>query len=89
MKAVALVPLTPAGPLDLPPAARLYAAFLAGRSPQTLRAYRADLSDFARFAGGSGPEDAAPLLLSGGPGRRTSSRSSGSAGTSACPCRRQ
>src|SRR5436190_18074487 len=57
-----------AGALDLPPAARLFAAFLAGRSPQTLRAYRADLADFARFAGGEGPEDAAGLLLARGQG---------------------
>jgi integrase/recombinase XerC len=65
----ALVPVCPApGPLDASPAARLAAAFLAGRSPHTLRAYRRDLEDLARFAGGTSAEDAGRLLLAGGQG---------------------
>jgi hypothetical protein len=65
----ALVPLPRAGPLEpLSAAARLAAAFLAGRSPHTLRAYRRDLEDFARFAGGASAEDAGRLLLAGGQG---------------------
>jgi integrase/recombinase XerC len=66
----ALAPVRPAaGALAPRPAAqRLYAAFLAGRSPPTLRAYRRDLADFAAFAGGGGPADAAGLLLARGQG---------------------
>jgi integrase/recombinase XerC len=67
----ALAPLPPqAGALDLltTPAARLCAAFLAGRSKATWRAYRQDLADFAGFAGGAGPEDVAALLLARGQG---------------------
>jgi integrase/recombinase XerC len=64
-----LVPVRPApGPLDAAPAARLAAAFFAGRSPHTLRAYQRDLEDFARFAGGATAEDAGRLLLAGGQG---------------------
>jgi site-specific recombinase XerD len=33
---------------------RLIAAFLAGRAPQTLRAYRCDLTDFAAFSSAGG-----------------------------------
>ena len=43
-------------------------AFLAGRSPRTLEAYRADLLDFARFLGVEGAEEASRVLLSGGRG---------------------
>ena len=46
----------------------LVQAFLAGRSPRTLCAYRDDLAQFAAFAGASSPEEAAARLLSGGPG---------------------
>ena len=35
--------------------ARLHAAFLAGRSPHTLRAYGADLEAFALISGSRGP----------------------------------
>src|SRR5438046_165944 len=49
-------------------AQRLLTAFLAGRSPQTLRAYRADLADFAAFAGAGTGAEAAGLLLAAGPG---------------------
>jgi integrase/recombinase XerC len=45
------------------------AAFLAGRSPQTLRAYRADLTDFAAFSNVAGIAEAASQLLAGGHGR--------------------
>jgi integrase/recombinase XerC len=41
-------------------------AFLSGRSERTLRAYRADLSDFARFAGVEDDADAAAARLMGG-----------------------
>src|SRR3954453_14446022 len=65
----ALVPVPRAPPPDLlGPAARLAAAFFAGRSPHTLRAYRRDLEDFARFAGGASAEAAGRLLLAGGQG---------------------
>src|ERR1051326_5106142 len=52
----------------LSPAQRLLAAFLAGRSPQTLRAYRADLVAFATFVGAATPAEAAQRLLTGGAG---------------------
>lgn len=51
----ALTPVN-AGPADDLPAvgaSDLAAAWLAGRRPTTLRAYRADLADFARFLGAS------------------------------------
>lgn len=49
-------------------AERLIAAFLAGRSPQTLRAYQGDLADFAAFAGASDVAGAATALLTAGHG---------------------
>lgn len=51
-------------------ARRLVAAFLAGRSPATLRAYNADLAHFAAHLGVPTAEDAAEELLSraAGPG---------------------
>jgi integrase/recombinase XerC len=51
-----------------PPAARLVAAFLAGRSPRTLLAYRRDLEDFARWCGAPSAEASCARLLSGGHG---------------------
>ena len=46
-----IAPTLPVIPFPPPDAAdRLVAAFLAGRSPQTLRAYRTDLADFAGFS---------------------------------------
>lgn len=42
---------------------RLVGAFLAGRSPRTMAAYREDLEAFARFAGVATVEDAARNLL--------------------------
>src|SRR5260370_25682640 len=57
----------PAAPFDAADAAdRLVAALVAGRSPQTLRAYRTDLADFAACTGaGAIAEAAAPLLARG------------------------
>jgi integrase/recombinase XerC len=60
------VPLLPSHPAGA--AERLVAAFLTGRSPQTLRAYRTDLEDFAAFCGAGSIAAAAAGLLSGGPG---------------------
>jgi Site-specific recombinase XerD len=56
-----LLPLVAAGP-------SLVEAFLAGRGPQTLRAYRTDLEQFAAYLGAPTPEAAVARLLSGGPG---------------------
>ena len=47
----------------------LLRSFLAGRTPHTLRAYRADLEDFARWLGAPDLDTAAHRLLSDGPGR--------------------
>lgn len=46
-------------------------AWLAGRNPNTLRGYRFDLTDFARFLKIKGPDPAAAIetLLSAGPGQ--------------------
>src|SRR5262249_19208077 len=65
-----LVPYTPpAGGLDpRGAAARLVEAFLAGRSPQTLRAYRKDLEDFAGFLGVATVEAIPGALLGAGQG---------------------
>src|SRR5262245_39991224 len=49
-------------------AQRLVAAFLAGRSPQTLRAYRKDLEDFAGFLGVATVEAIPGALLGAGQG---------------------
>src|SRR5262245_50508843 len=42
---------------------RLYAAFLAGRSPHTLRAYRQDLAAFASYLGEAQPGVALSRLV--------------------------
>lgn len=47
----------------------LLAAFLAGRKPTTLRAYRKDLDDFATFLGLGDAPAAVEALVSGSPGR--------------------
>src|SRR4051794_116949 len=68
---ITMPPPTPplGGPLaELPPHERLLRAFLSGRSPRTLRAYAADLADFARWAGALDATEAARLLLAAGPG---------------------
>jgi site-specific recombinase XerD len=48
---------------SIPDCARLLDAFLAGRSPRTLAAYRADLEDFRCYKGTSTAADAAWRLL--------------------------
>src|SRR5262249_55751698 len=50
------------------PAARLVGAFLSGRSPQTLRAYRKDLEDLAAFLGVASASAIPGTLLGGGQG---------------------
>jgi integrase/recombinase XerC len=47
----------------------LLAAFLAGRKPTTLRAYRKDLGDFAAFLGVPGAAEAVALLVVGSAGQ--------------------
>ena len=47
----------------------LVAAFLSGRKPTTIDAYRRDLSDFARFLGAPDPGRAVELLISGSAGQ--------------------
>jgi integrase/recombinase XerC len=46
----------------------LLGAFLAGRKPTTLRAYRKDLTDFAAFLGVPGPGAAVEFLVTGSAG---------------------
>ncbi|MBM4072842.1 MAG: integrase [Planctomycetes bacterium] len=57
-----------AGELALSPAQRLLDAFLSGRSPQTIRAYRQDLEDFRAFMQAETVEAAVRPMLAGGPG---------------------
>jgi integrase/recombinase XerC len=59
---VAGAPPGPPAPVESP-AARLLAAFLSGRSPQTLKAYAADLADFAAWAGAGSAAEACGQLL--------------------------
>ncbi len=67
-----LQPSDPSIPLTIhakPPGVDdLVAAFLAGRSPNTLAAYRRDLADFATFANVPNIDAAAGALLGGGHG---------------------
>jgi integrase/recombinase XerC len=61
----------PVSPSTLDPssaAARLLAAFLAGRKEETIKAYRADLEDFQAFVGASTLDQAAGLLMARGLG---------------------
>jgi len=51
----------------VPPAA-LLKAFLSGRSPRTLKAYRQDIADFQAFTKTNSAEDAARILLAHGHG---------------------
>lgn len=67
MERPALVPFSSGLPAS-PSSPRLLEAFLAGRNPRTLAAYRQDLGDFQSFAGAATPEEAAGLLLSRGHG---------------------
>ena len=68
--------LRPAGRTQLPatvgPGERLYREFLAGRSPNTLNAYRQDLAAFAAFQGARGQERrwSALIALSGRRGQQ-------------------
>jgi integrase/recombinase XerC len=65
-----LVPLEPAGP-QLPATATVadvLDAWLAGRNPRTLRAYRFDLEDFARSVHAPSPSAAVDALLAGSAG---------------------
>jgi len=66
-KTTALV-LAPSSLLASPLAARLVEAFLAGRSPRTVEAYRADLEGFRAFVGAADLDEAARLLLGRGHG---------------------
>lgn len=69
---------SPATPAPIPPsataadpdarAAALITAFLSGRNPRTLRAYRQDLDDFRAFVRSETAEAAAGVLLSRGQG---------------------
>src|SRR5262249_4961022 len=71
-----LVPCSPPAGSGLDPrgaAARLVEAFLAGRSPQTLRAYRKDLEDFAAFLGVPSVEAIPGALLGGAQGSASES----------------
>lgn len=52
----------------IPDTATLVDAFLAGKSPRTIAAYRQDLGDFARFLGAATVDDAARILLGNGQG---------------------
>jgi integrase/recombinase XerC len=48
--------------------ADVLAAWLSGRSPRTVQAYRFDVSDFARYINAPDPAAAVEALVSGGPG---------------------
>jgi integrase/recombinase XerC len=68
-KFYAPVPVSPAATPDPSvSAARLVAAFLAGRKPETIKAYRADLEDFQAFVQSPTLDQAASLLLARGQG---------------------
>ena len=60
--------LTRAGGTFVRPEADLVDAWLAGRTPRTLDAYRADLADFARFTGAPSVGVAAERLVAAGHG---------------------
>jgi integrase/recombinase XerC len=62
------VPLAPAGIDPSSAAARLLAAFLSGRKPETIKAYRQDLEDFQAFVGVATLDQAAAQLLGRGQG---------------------
>ena len=64
----ALVPVSPAVALPTRTASRLVAAFLEGRNPRTLDAYRRDLEDFRAFLNVPTSNDAARVLLASGQG---------------------
>lgn len=60
--------LAESGDLALSSAQRLLDAFLSGRSPQTIRAYRQDLKDFREFMQADSVEVAIRPMLAGEPG---------------------
>ena len=62
-----LVPLSRPELPAPPSSADVVAEWLRGRSPRTLRAYRFDLNDFARYCGLSDPIAAADVLMAAGP----------------------
>lgn len=64
----ALVPVSPAPAPSTRTASRLVAAFLEGRNPRTLDAYRRDLEDFRAFLNVPTSNDAARVLLASGQG---------------------
>lgn len=68
MNPTALVAPAVASAALVPAISRLVAAFLAGRNPRTIAAYRADLADFRTFTGDATPEDAARRLIEHGHG---------------------
>lgn len=63
-KAIVLSPEQPQGLALRKPRRALLEAWLEGRSQRTLRAYQADMADFARFIGMLGVEEAATYLTS-------------------------
>ncbi len=67
MDALATLPRGPSA-LSKAGAARLTAAFLAGRNARTLAAYSADLADFVAYLGARDVDAAASALLGGGHG---------------------
>lgn len=60
--------IQPTALLVTPDTRALVDAFLAGRSPRTIAAYKQDWADFARFVGAETMDDAAQILLGSGPG---------------------
>jgi integrase/recombinase XerC len=63
-----VIPHPPRNLTEVSPGRRLVQAFLAGRSAATLRSYRGDLRDFARWCGPASVEAAGEVLLAAGPG---------------------
>jgi integrase/recombinase XerC len=63
-----LLPTEPVTSDPVSAAARLLSAFLAGRSPATVRGYAADMRDFAAFCSSPTAKHAAARLLGSGPG---------------------
>ena len=59
---------SPSAPVPRPDTNRLIDAFLSGRNPLTLEAYRTDLQDFQGFIGALTLDEAARLLLGRGHG---------------------
>ena len=68
MKPLALVPVSASALAVSSPSRRLVDAFLSGRNPRTLQAYRQDLADFRAFTADATAEEAAARLLSQAPG---------------------